>query len=199
MKPFTISGVPSAVSAAGLASAVTYSGGGYALSANDAGDSLAHKITITGKAVTNHSGKTFTVTGTGPDGQPLTEAIAGPNGAVAVTTTKYFATVTSVTVDATTGADGFDIGWAVDAVTPWHYLSDHRPGENFNLGFACIVDSGSPTFSVEETFDGGVTAFAHSTVSAKSASIRGSNTTPVQALRLNWTAVGGVTLHGYQV
>src|SRR5687768_15808804 len=104
MDKIVITGTSAALDADGLANNVAYSGGGYALTANDAGDSLAHKITILGNAATNHSAKTFTVTGTGANGKALTEDLAGPNGNVTVTTAGYFLTVTSVTVSATTGA-----------------------------------------------------------------------------------------------
>jgi hypothetical protein len=108
---------PVTTSAAGLASAVAYSGNGYTLSATSAGDNLAHLITVGGLAATDHSAKTITVTGTDAENNALSENIAGPNGVATVTTTKYFKTVTSVTISATTGADTFNIGWNVGAVS----------------------------------------------------------------------------------
>ena len=200
MYNFTITGISGALSANGLANDVAYSGGGYALTANTVStDGLGHKITILGNAATNHSAKTFTVTGLDANSNTITDAIAGPNGNVTVTGAKYFASVTSVTVDSTTGADTFDIGWNASSASAWHYLSrNSRPGDAFNVGFACVVGTGTPTFGVEQTYDGGVTAFAHGTVVAKNASIEGTYTTPVQAIRLTWTAAGQVTLYGYQ-
>ena len=197
MDKIIITGNSAALDADGLANDVAYSGGGYALTANSAGDSIAHLITILGNAATNHSAKTFTVTGTGPGGEAQTEGIAGPNGVATVTTTKHFLTVTSVTVSSTTGADTFDIGWTAESVSAWEPL-DSRV-EAFNIGFGCIVVSGSPTYTVQHTYgDASLTPFSHATVSAETTSQEGAYTNPVQAIRLKWTAAGEVTLAGRQ-
>lgn len=197
MDKIIITGNSAALDADGLANDVAYSGGGYALTANDAGDSLAHLITILGNAATNHSAKTFTVAGTGPGGEAQTEGIAGPNGVATVTTTKHFLTVTSVTVSATTGADTFDIGWTAESVSAWK-VTDTRV-EAFNIGFGCVVVSGTPTYSVQQTYgDASLTAFNHATVSAETTSQEGVYTSPVQAIRLKWTAAGSVTFVGRQ-
>lgn len=197
MDRFQITGNSAALDADGLANDVAYSGGGYALTANDAGDGLAHKITILGNAATNHSAKTFTITGTDAAGNAQTNAIAGPNGVATVTSTKYFKTVTSVTVSATTGADTFDIGWNADAVSAWVFPQPSGPV--FNIGFACIVDSGTPTYGMQQTYDNGVTAFNHSSVTNETTSQEGAYTSPVQGYRINWTAAGEVTLWAYAV
>ncbi|OIR02612.1 hypothetical protein GALL_153260 [mine drainage metagenome] len=199
MYKLSATGTNVALNASGLAAAVAYSGGGYALSANDAGDSLGHLITITGKAATDHSGKTFTVTGTNSDDQPIAEGIAGPNGAVAVSTTKYFKTVTSVTVSSTTGADTFDIGWTAAAVsaTILPLNKSVRMNSQFNIGFGCVVGTGTPTFSVQHTYDN-VAWFNHSVVAAKNANADGVYTSPVLAMRIIWSAAGQVTLTGWQ-
>lgn len=193
MKEIRIVAASAALDADGLANDVAYAAGGYALTANDAGDSLGHKITILGNAATDHRGKTFTITGTNPNGEPQTEDLSGPNGVATVTSTKYFATVTSVTVDATTGADTFDIGWTAGATSPWEYLLDEWGPNGF--GFACIVDSGTPTYGVEEQHGNG-TGFAHATVTGETTSQEGSIAFPVAAVRLVFTAAGNVTLWG---
>ena len=54
------------------------------------------KLTITGLAGNNNSGVTFTITGTDSLDIAQTEAIAGPNGAVTVSSTKYFKTITQI-------------------------------------------------------------------------------------------------------
>jgi len=197
MDRFQITGVSVALDAAGLADGIAYVDPGYVLTANDAGDDLAHLITILGNAATNHSAKTFTITGTGPNGFAQTEELAGPNGNVTVTSVKYFKTVTSVTVDSTTGADTFDIGWTANSVSGWVFPQPSGPV--FNIGFACIKDSGSPTYGVQQTYDNGVTAFNHASVTNETTSQEGTYTSPVQGYRLNWTAAGGVTLWAYQV
>lgn len=189
-----------ALDADGIAAGVAYSGGGYPLSADGPGDNLAHQITITGLAATDHSGKTFTVTGTDANGDPLSEGIAGPNGAVAVTTTRYFATVTSVTVSATTGADTFNIGWNANAVGANIYL-DLARSPVINAEVFCRVPSGSPTYSIEYTADdtpGGTddttSWLTHPTITGKSATFDGQITSAVVAIRLKMSAAGPVNL-----
>lgn len=49
----------------------------------------------------NDSGRTFTITGTDPEGGTQTEAVTGPN-TTTVLSAKYFQTVTSIAVDAAT-------------------------------------------------------------------------------------------------
>lgn len=194
MTPILITGDSVALSANGLANDVAYDAGGYALTASSAGDSLAHKITILGNAATNHSAKTYTVTGTGPNGEPLTGTLAGPNGVATVTTTEYFLTVTSVTVSADTGGDTFDIGWAAASCSPWEFIND--PWTTPGMGFGCTVNSGSPTYGVEQQYGDGI-AFTHATVTGETTSQEGGYTFPVRAIRLIWTAAGEVTLRAW--
>ena len=62
---------------------------------------VPRQVTISGTG--SESGKTFTITGTDETGAVSSESIAGPNNNT-VSTTKYFATVTQVSVDAATAA-----------------------------------------------------------------------------------------------
>lgn len=188
-----------ALNASGLAAAVAWAAGGYALSATTPGDGLAHLITFTGLAATNHSAKTVTVTGTDADGNAQTDTMAGPNGAVAVTTAKYFKTVTSVTISATTGADTFNIGWTAAAVGATIY-PDYTRNDVINIGVFCRVPSGTPGYGLEYTGDAtpaGLDAtswLAHATIAAKTATFAGSITTPVLAIRLKFSAAGPVNM-----
>jgi hypothetical protein len=90
-------------------------GATFTLTANDAGDGLAHRLSITGEEVTDHSAKTCVWVGTDADGNAQTETTFLPNGTATVETVKYYKTLTSCTPSATTGTDGMDIGW-VDEV-----------------------------------------------------------------------------------
>jgi len=87
------SGVASATIGGALAA------GGAVNFTTHAGSEQPRKVTIT--AGGNESGRTFTVTGTDYLGSAQVEAITGPNNAT-VSTTKYFNTVTSVTVSTPT-------------------------------------------------------------------------------------------------
>lgn len=148
MRPALLTFTPAALDANGLADNIDYSGGGYALTANDAGDNLAHIITILGNAATDHSGKTFTITGTDRNGVAQSETIAGPNGNVTVSSTKYFLTVTSVTVDATTGADTFDIGWTGVSFS-YTYPLDWASSAAANLD---VEVTGTINYTIQQTF-----------------------------------------------
>lgn len=160
-------------------------GATWTLSANDANDDLAHKITIRNDSATDHSGNTAEIVGTGPNGQVQTETLDLPAGSATVKSTKYFLSVTSVTPSATIGADTMDIGWADEAVTPWFAL---RAGHPFSASFAVSQDSGSPQWSVQHAY-GDETAYDH-----PSSNISGEYQAPISAIRLAFTAAGGLTL-----
>ncbi len=178
-----------ALNAAGYADDVAYAGGGYALTANTAGDGCAHPVTILGNAATNHSAKTFTITGTDANGVAMTDAIAGPNGVATVTSTKRFKTVTSVTVSATTGADTFDIGWTALASTPWVPLDVTQ--NPFEVGIGAALVSGTVNYDLEHTYDDIETnatvqvAYNNATMAAKTASFDVGLAYPVKAVRLD--------------
>lgn len=192
MKKTTNTYTAAAANATGFASNVT--GASWALTNLLTSDNLAHKVTIHGDAATNHSGKTATIVGTDANGRPQTETgLALPNGAVTVTSTKYFRSIESVTPSATIGGDTMDIGWAVDAVSPWQDVMGTREDGPFNLGFATAIASGSPTYSVQNSYDD-ESAFTHATVAAKTDAQQGGITVPCSSVRLLLTAAGGVTL-----
>jgi len=187
-RPMFYSYTPADDDANGLADDVAYAGGGYVLTANDAGDDLAHIITILGNAATNHSGKTFTVTGTDSDGFPQSEGIAGPNGVATVSTTKYFLTVTSVTVSATTGADTFDIGWTDVCIGPTVPLNRMETDFQVSLG---VDISGTINFTVQHCLrdiraanPSTLTWWPHATLVSKTADTDGNYASPVSATRL---------------
>lgn len=188
-----------ALDADGLANDVAYSGGGFALSAAGPGDGLGHIVTILGNAATNHSGKTFTITGTNPEDQPISQGIAGPNGVATVSSTLYFKTVTSVTVNSTTGADTFDIGWTAAAVGEKVFINNVNDPV-INATVFCRVASGTPGYGVQWTGDASDDAddstswLAHSTIAAKTATFAGQITFPVFAMRLIFSAAGRVQM-----
>ncbi len=183
-----------AASVTGLLSNAT--GATWTLTANDAGDGLAHKITIKGDAATDHSAKTAVIVGTDYTGAAQSETVNLPNGTATVTTTGYFLTVTGADPSATIGADTMDIGWAADSVSPPVALRQ-RPGSQFNIGFGCRVVSGTPTYTVQHSYDGAAW-YNHSSVAAETTSQDGSYTSPIASIRLLFAAAGGVTLTGYQ-
>lgn len=192
MNRILITGNSVALDADGYANDVTAaSGAAFTLAANDTTDGLGHKVVITPSgAVTGNYG----ISGNDANGYPISETLA-TDGANAVTSAKYYATDIVVTAPSGLGAETVDIGWAAASVSAWTFLE--RFGQFADaLRFGAIVNSGTPTFTVQHTFDGGVTAFNHASVAAATTSSDGRYTDPVQALRLSWAAAGEVTLHG---
>lgn len=193
MHPIRFAYTPEATNASGYANDIAYVDPGYVLTATTPGDGLAHIVTILGNAVTNHSAKTFTITGTDANGVAQTEGIAGPNGVATVSSTLYFKTVTSVTVSATTGADTFDIGWTAVAVGPTYPLNWRSLDFQVSLG---LIITGTISVTVQHTFDGlhaeyvaSPAWFPHSSLVAKTATADGNYAFPVTATRLLMNSV----------
>ena len=91
--------------------------GPFTMTATSAGDGLSHQVTLRNDSANSKAAITFTLTGTDCYGRAQTEAMAGPGGSTTVTSTKFFATLTSVSVSATLGADTVDVGWAATSVS----------------------------------------------------------------------------------
>lgn len=131
----------------GFASNVT--GATFTLTANVATDGLAHQVSIRNDSANNHSGKTVTLIGTGPEGNALTEVVTGPAGSATVESAGYFKTLTSATPSATIGADTFDIGWVDEVATPWFQL-DHG---TMTAAVISVTVNGTISFTVQETYN----------------------------------------------
>jgi hypothetical protein len=179
-----------------IASGVTASSGAAFTLITDiagAGDGLAHKIIITPSgSVTGN----YTITGKDADGKAFSETLA-TDTVNAVTSVDYYATDIVVTAPAGLGAETVDIGWTADSLSPQINPKLSRV-PTFNLGFGCSVESGTPTYTVQHTYDG-ETWYSHSTVSAETTAQEGNYTSPVHGIRLLFAAAGGVTFTGYQV
>lgn len=193
--------VSAAASATGLANAVAPATGvALTLAANNCGDSMAHLIIVLNNAAVDYStgGKTITVVGTGPDGQAQTETIAGPGVSTTTATTKHFLIVTSVTPNYTRGTtDTVSIGWTAESVSA-RINPKLSKIPAFNIGFGCSIEAGTPTYEVQQTYNG-TKWYSHATVTAKNTAAEGVYTSPIAAFRLRFTAAGSVTLTGYQV
>jgi hypothetical protein len=83
-------------------------------------DRLAHQLSIT--TTTDESLITATITGTNSDGEAQTEAITMPNNTT-VESTKYFLTVTAITLSATVGTDTFDVGYVDEVMSETLFLN----------------------------------------------------------------------------
>jgi hypothetical protein len=83
----------------------------------------AHKVDI--QSAGNLAGVDFTVTGTDQNGAAQTETIGGPNNST-VTTTKYWKTITQVSVDGAVGTD-VSVGVSDEAVSPDIVMNYRQP------------------------------------------------------------------------
>lgn len=108
------------------------------------GDGLAHPVTIASSA--DLRTWTFTLTGTDANGRTITEDVAGANAGTA-TSTKYFATITSVVASKTLGANTMDVGWTAVGVTPTIPLDQYA----MNSALLGVDIGGTVTFSGQET------------------------------------------------
>lgn len=120
------------------------SGVAFALTATTVGDSMAHLVIITpsGSVTGNYS-----LTGTDADGITQTETLA-TNTTNAVTSVKYYKTLTQVLAPTGIGAETVDIGWTDDVVSPTFPI-DWASTAAANI----FVDiSGTINFTIQETF-----------------------------------------------
>ena len=175
-----------------IASAVTAaSGAAFTLITDEISDGLAHKIIITPSgSVTGN----YTLAGLDANGHAVSETLA-TNTTNAVTSTKHYASGIVVTAPSGLGLQTVDIGWTADSVSAM--VIPRQPSHGvFNIGFGCVI-ADSPTYTVQHTYDG-ATWFNHATVASETTNQEGSYTSPVQAIRLLWSAAGTVTLTGIQ-
>lgn len=187
----------------GIAAAQVLAGAGdLTLAANTVGGG-GQMVTIT--ALGDASGINFTIEGTPPGdpGKTISTTVVGPN--VATLEVDYFGTVTRVYADAGSGGDEVAVGWTDKGVSkPWPCDVRQTP---FNIGFGCVIQSGTPTFSVQHTFDAVFGSdidplawqwFTNSSINGENTNTDGNYAAPVSAIRMAVNGVGVVTLNGYQ-
>ncbi len=150
-------------------------------------DGLGRIIIIKDSSTNTQSDVTFTITGTNTQGDAISETLTGPASGATVASTKYYKTVSSVTVSAAQGGtEKVDIGTrgttlsAVSKIAPLEF----RDPESALIS---VDVTGTLNFSVQETFDsvldqkdsdGGIlwvdiTALASKTADTTSNSTRG--------------------------
>lgn len=112
-------------------------------------DGFAHQLVITDLGADDQTGATYTITGTGPDGEAQTEDIAGPGASASVETVKYFLAVTSVAIASPVAGSTIDMG-TVDEVASKTIPLNYRNTE----GATFAVDvTGTIDYTVQETLD----------------------------------------------
>ena len=156
--------------------------------ATTADDDLGHKVIITPSgSITGN----FTLTGTDANDRAQTETLA-TDTVNAVTSTKYYKTLTEVLAPAGIGAETVDIGWTDDVVSPM-YLVNWRQGPPFSISVGVDI-SGTINYDVQHRFDnvwasatvgqGDSGWFDHSSIAAKTADADGNYAYPVTAMRV---------------
>jgi hypothetical protein len=147
MRPNVIDIDVADASLTGFASNMT-GAGPWTMTTTTPTDGLAHQVSVRNDSITDHAAKTLVLTGTDQNGKVQTESMAAPGTSATVESTKYFLTLTSVTVSATIGADTFDFGW-VDEVSSITYPID------WCSPYACNIHvdiTGTIDYTVQQTF-----------------------------------------------
>lgn len=197
MKKMTLTGTSVAQDTNNIAAGVTASSGvAFTLITDETPDGLAHKLIITPSgSVTGNYG----ISGSDADGAAVSETLA-TSTTNAVTSAKYYSTDIIITAPSGLGGETVDIGYTADSVSETVHpeLNSSITDGAFNIGFGCTVGTGTPTYTVQHTYDG-VAWFNHASVAAETTSQDGAYTSPISAIRLLWAAAGQVTLTGYQV
>ncbi len=101
-------------------------------------------VTVT--SVGNDTGKNFTITGVGPNGEPQVETMAGANASSA-TSTKTFAYVESIYVDAAT-AGAVEAGVTQSGYSQWIPMDIYTPNQVTTVS---ATVSGTVNYSIEYT------------------------------------------------
>ena len=116
-------------------------------------DGLGRQLNIIDTATVDQSGATFTIVGTDADGYAQTEAVTGPASGATVESTKYFLTVTSITIASPAALATADIG-TVDEVSTKTYVLDHyretAPSVGIDVTGTINIDVQLTTTKVQE-------------------------------------------------
>lgn len=129
-----------------LASAGSLTENGSAVVNGVAISTAAVLVTVTSTA--NDSTRTYTITGTNAAGVTMSETITGPN-TTTVSTTRYFKTVTDVSVAGGGTVGTVRVGFSATGVTPPVILDVHgRPDVSLQ-----VVVSGTVTWTLQQTLD----------------------------------------------
>jgi hypothetical protein len=132
---------------------------------------------------------TFAVVGTNSTGNTISDTITGVSGAGQ--SNLDFVTVTSITPAGS--VTGFTAGTNTTGSSPW-WPTNIQSNNDVNIGFGVeVIGSGTVNYSVQHSYDdpnnllGGATfpeAFNHPVVANQNASLDGSYTWPVSAIRV---------------
>ena len=154
------------------------------------------------------SGETILVTGEDRYGNSVTDTITGASAGTSTTQNQNFGRVDRLTASGA-GAGATEAGVNGKCESQWVILN-YR-GARFDSSISCEVSSDiNATYQVQQTYDNPfssdfsvgafeteATAYAHSTITSKTATFAGVLTSPVTAVRVQFTAhtAGSVTMN----
>lgn len=191
--PKKTSYTPAAVSAAGIATALTGAGPFATFTAPGAADLLGHQVALASTA--NLSGTNFTIAGTDANDNVISEVHAGPNNN-SVLSVKYFKTVTLITASVSLGANTLNVGWGAPAVTRWEQI-DYRQN-SFSVSNALALTAGSISYNFEHTYDPlDASAIAFVAAAGQAANADVQYVAPVAGVRANILTNTGATFNHY--
>lgn len=150
--------------------------------------SMSDGYLLTIVSAANLSARTFVVTGTDADGQTQTESIVGPN-ATTVTGTKYFKTVSQISIDAA-AAGALTVGTSDAAIMKTFPVSNRFMSSEV-IGFMVDV-TGTVNYTVQYTMQdvqngaqpSTLTWLSHDTVASATADVGGNFVVPIRAMRM---------------
>lgn len=139
----------------------------------------------------NDTGITWTVSGTNIAGMPIADTFAGAGTGATAQSNLDFVTVTSIIPSGAVAANA-TAGTTSVGSSPW-VSTNWRGFGPLNIGLAVEVVTGSVNFTVEHTYDdpnsllAGATfplPFSHPVIQGAAATVDGTYTTPITALRV---------------
>lgn len=147
MRPIKKEYTLSAANAAGFMTTAVLTGAGpnFTTIAGAPADGIGHLVSVTSAA--NINTIVFTITGTDANDTVISETVTGVN-ANTVTGTKYFHSVTSVSISATLGANTASVGWTAAAATP-AFIVDYAKLTGALVGVA--LDGTTVTYTAQQT------------------------------------------------
>lgn len=152
MRPKSVTLTLPAVSTTSIATAAAYAGAGNLTL--DGTTSFTNAIQVGFTSAGNLSARTFTITGTDEQGAAQAEAVTGPN-ANTVASAKYFKTIASIAVDASTGGVTVSVGPCNAAATGGvcsQWIPLNVAAENFAVTVAANI-AGTINYKLQKCYE----------------------------------------------
>jgi VCBS repeat-containing protein len=187
---------PAALDADGICLSQTKAGSGsLTLDGVLAGTTLDYSRKIAVASTANIAARVFTITGTDANNRSISDTVTGVNNN-SVSTTKYFSTVTNVSVDASFSANNVTVGTTAALATKINPLNHY---DEVACQVAVELLSGTATWSIEETHSDSTTAadevwIAPTAHSGKSASLSAPLSIHAKAMRLVTSAISSPSI-----